>query len=254
MTLFHLSELSTRAAKEVGGSEGTIGLVATGATEQHGPHLPLSTDTGVARALQRRVPELLDCDVLASPLIDVAMSDPQLGYAGTISLAEEVFAEIVYAHLRGLRSTGLKRIVVIDFNAPNFAGSARAVERFRAEFDDVQIAHQDDLDWLIASLWRAADHPEKVSPDHAGRIETSLALAVYDPAQIGDFEQLVGYTEFADDWWDQLLEHGTEHLSPVGVLGIPSGANAEEGERILSAIVEDYAAWIDEQLHVGLRS
>jgi creatinine amidohydrolase/Fe(II)-dependent formamide hydrolase-like protein len=252
--LHRLEELTSPAAGELGRAAGTIGLVVTGAIEQHGPHLPVSMDTAVARALRERVPGLLDCDVLSTPVIDVAMSDPQIAYPGTITLSEEVFAQVVLAHLTALARTGITRIALIDFNSPNTAGSARAVRLFADERPDVTVIHQDDAQWLTDSLWRNADDPAAVTPDHAGRIETSLGLALYPDGLVGEFADVVGYTAFDEgDWWGDLLAHGTEYLSPVGVLGVPAGASRAEGERVLDALVHDYAAWIDGAFSVGLR-
>lgn len=249
--LHRLEDLDARRVAQVGALPDVIGLVVTGATEQHGPHLPVSLDSVVAAALRDGIGATLTQPVLATPVIDVAMSDPQTGFAGTITLSGDVYAAIVGAHLSALERCGVRRIAVIDFNAPNMAGSRRAVSEFAAQ-SEVEVIHQGDLPWLLASLWRDADHPDAATPDHAGRIETSLALALYPPERVGAYDDVVGFTDFdAGDWWGRLLEHGSEHLSPTGVLGIPAGANVAEGRRILAALVADHVAWLTDRLGLG---
>lgn len=235
-----------------------IGLVATGATEQHGPHLPVSTDTVVARAIQKGIAEALTVPVLVTPVIDVAISGAHHRFAGTISVSDDVYEAIVTAHLEGLRASGVRRLAVIDYNGPNLGPTAAAIARFGSRYPDTLVISQPDLGRLLAAM--ALPLGSAADPDHAGILETSLALAVYPDGRVAPFDNIEGFTDFErEGWWDTMITEGTDALTENGVIGIPRGATASLGSAILQSIVSDYASLVqtslvDPELSTGIEA
>jgi len=86
-------------------------VVAFGATEQHGPHLPLATDTLLGDELARRVAERLDA--LIAPTVTIGCSSHHLAFAGTLSLTDETFAAVVRDLVDSFARSGFERAVLL---------------------------------------------------------------------------------------------------------------------------------------------
>src|SRR5437763_11644664 len=99
-------------------------VMAFGATEQHGPHMPLATDALLGDHLARAVAERLDAFI--APTLRVGCSQHHLGFAGTMSIADETFHALVGDLVRSLITGGFERIVLIPTHGGNFAPLAAA--------------------------------------------------------------------------------------------------------------------------------
>jgi mycofactocin precursor peptide peptidase len=205
-------------------------VVPLGATEQHGPHLPLSSDTDVATALAERL-EAARPHVVVAPALPYGSSGEHAGFAGTLSIGQEAL-ELVVVQL--VRSAGdFAAVVLVSGHGGNAEPLQRAVAILRSEGRRV-------------AAWspRADMLPAGVADAHAGRFETSMLLAlapatvVLDRAEAGDARPLA-------ELQAMLRAGGVRAVSPNGVLGDPAGASAEEGQVLLDALVADLAAFVD---------
>src|SRR5690242_6752687 len=102
-------------------------VIAFGATEQHGPHLPLATDALLGDRLARLVADRLDA--FLAPTVRLGVSAHHLGFPGTLSVSEETFAGIVGDLVRSLAAGGFARAVLVPTHGGNFAPLAAALER-----------------------------------------------------------------------------------------------------------------------------
>src|SRR6185437_12186778 len=101
-------------------------VMALGATEQHGCHLPLATDALIGDHLARRLAERLDA--FLAPTLRVGCSEHHLGFAGTLSLSEPTYHAIVGELVRSLLRGGFRRIVLMPTHGGNFLPLQVAIE------------------------------------------------------------------------------------------------------------------------------
>ncbi len=211
-------------------SEGTrapIVLVPVGSTEQHGPHLPLATDTLIAEEIAERAVHRTD-GLLIGPTLAVTSSGEHAGFPGTLSIGARATTGIV---VELVRSAGWAAgVVLVNGHGGNHAAVTRAVEVLTGEGRSV-------LAWWPRWPRRADGGPRDL---HAGRIETSLMLAI-DPGLV----RLERATPGPHTTIDELRERGVRDVSPSGVLGDPDGASGREGERLIAAFVDDLVQRIE---------
>ena len=200
-------------------------VVPLGATEQHGAHLPLGTDTAVAVAVCQRV-AARRADVVVAPALPYGSSGEHAGFAGTLSIGQAALELVVVELVRS--ADGFAGVVLASGHGGNAAPLARAVSVLRAEGRRV-----------------AAWSPRIPGGDaHAGRTETSLLLAL-DPSAVRLDRAEAGATAPLPELMPALRAGGVAAVSPNGVLGDPAGATAAEGEALLAALVADLERAVD---------
>ncbi len=106
-------------------------VVFTASTEQHGPHLPLSTDALIAQAVGERVARRLGA--LLAPVIRPGCSDHHLAFPGSLSVPPNLFVELVVSYVRSLSRYGFDTFVLLSSHGGNFRPLAAAADRLRAE-------------------------------------------------------------------------------------------------------------------------
>jgi mycofactocin precursor peptide peptidase len=217
-------------------------LVPLGATEQHGPHLPIGTDAAIAVALAEGAAAEVPGAVVA-PVLPYGSSGEHQGFAGTLSIGAAC-TELILVELARSATETFDRVLFVNAHGGNASPLAAAVRRLRAESRDVR-------------AWA----PRFGGDAHAGRTETSLMLALDGEAATDATarrEELAeaGNTAPLVDLIDDLRAGGVAAVSPNGVLGDPAGASAAEGRALLAAAVDDLrallAAWpAGERIGVG---
>lgn len=199
--------------------------VPVGATEQHGPHLPLSTDTDLAVALAQRLAAAVD-EVIVAPAVAYGASGEHAAFAGTLSIGVEATEQLLVELGRSARAS-FARLLLLSTHGGNAAPVARAVRRLRDEGSTV-MAWSPRLDGLASQGGDA----------HAGFVETSLMLAL-EPARVRDYEHVGGNVSPLRELWPALRSGGVAAVSPSGVLGDPANASAEVGRCLLDDAVDD---------------
>jgi creatinine amidohydrolase len=197
--------------------------VPLGSLEQHGPHLPLDTDTRIAVALAHGLAERRP-DVVVAPTVAFGASGEHASFPGTLLVGHEVLAELLVEVVRSARSS-FSGVVLVNAHGGNEQALAAVEKRCAAEGDEVLV-------------WRAV---VAGGDAHAGRTETSLMLSI-DPVAVRPELAEPGCTEPIERLLPRLRAEGVRPVSSNGVLGDPTGASAEEGHALLDALVRDLAA------------
>jgi mycofactocin precursor peptide peptidase len=202
--------------------------VPVGSTEQHGPHLALSTDTDVAVALCSRL-GAARADVLVAPAIAYGSSGEHAGFPGTLSIGQDAL-EVLLVELGRSAMLTFGRMLLVSTHGGNAAPVQRAVRRLRSESRDVR-------------AWA----PRIEGDLHAGRSETSLQLALA-PDRVRLDRAAAGDTRPIDVLMPLLREGTVRGVSRNGVLGDPAGASAAGGVRLLDSLAADLIASVLEWL------
>jgi mycofactocin precursor peptide peptidase len=221
------------AVVEAGGEAGAdrpVLVVPLGSTEQHGPHLPLSTDTAIAVTLAERLAHRRP-NVVVAPALPYGSSGEHAGFSGTLSIGQAALEFVVVELVRSADAFGA--VLIVSAHGGNAEPMGRAVDVLRAEGRRV-------AGWMPGPGLL----PHAVADAHAGRGETSMMLAL-DPAAVDLDRAEAGDTRPLADLLPQLRTGGVGSVAPNGVLGDPAGASAAEGRRLLDALTDDLVAACD---------
>jgi len=204
-------------------------VVPTGSLEQHGPHLPLDTDTTIAVAVARRA-----CagrpGVALAPAFGIGASGEHADFPGTLSIGTEALTACLVELGRHARRDWAA-LLLVNGHGGNAAAIGAAIGRLRQEG---QTAH----------AWHAG---LPGGDGHAGRFETSVMLAL-DPAAVRLAAAQAGERQPVSQIMPALRERGVRAVSGNGVLGDPSGASAAEGEVLLARLTHGLNEMVDRVL------
>jgi mycofactocin precursor peptide peptidase len=204
---------------------GALLAVPVAATEQHGPHLPLSTDTDLAVALCSGLAAARS-HVLAAPPLGYGASGEHQGFPGTLSIGQHAL-ELVLVELCRSAALTFRRILLVSTHGGNREPLSRAVARLRAESRDVR---------AFTPPWRG--------DAHAGRSETSLQLVIA-PGLVRLAEARPGNTTPLAELMPVMRASSVRAVSPSGVLGDPTGACATEGAALLGEMLAALTGFTD---------
>lgn len=219
-------------------------VVPLGSTEQHGPHLPVETDTLVAEALCAALADRRP-EVVVGPTLPYGSSGEHGGFTGTLSIGREALEHVVVELVRSADAFG--GVVLVSGHGGNAVPLARAEQRLRSEGRAV-------LAWWPGVHGGPAATVAPADDAHAGRTETSLLLLLA-PDLVRAERAEPGETRPLSELASRLERDGVRAVSANGVLGDPTGASAAEGARILATMVDDLdgavVRWAAAPSHIG---
>lgn len=241
-----LEELAWPDVQEARGGTYTTVVAAAGSTEQHGPHLPLTTDTLIGTELVAAIVERLG-DALQGPTIPFGCSEHHMAFPGTITLERETFKAIVKEYARSIARHGFRTIYFVPSHGGNFAPLAEAVAELGGKVERTRVIAFTDLAGFLDVIY-ASQQPYNVTPEvagaHAGNTETALVLATrpelarmerVEAGFVGDFNAEAQATVFRE---------GMRALTANGILGDPHGADAARGRDCLNALANYLADYL----------
>lgn len=217
-----------------------MAILPVGATEQHGPHLPLGVDTLSAVAVAEGASALTGIPVLPALPYGCSLGH-SAKWAGTVSLRPETLSGMVREIAEWVHEAGFRRLLLLNGHVTNWAPLRCALENIRHDLPDVRIA--------LRSLWDISEevhrhYHQDAANFHANCAETSLMLAlrpelVRMDAAIDEPDRSVGC--FFSYRVDQECLHG--------VVGQPTAANADEGRDLLQRCVHALSAQLKQALN-----
>jgi len=221
-------------------------IIPLGATEQHGPHLPVGTDTRIATALAERVARNLG-DAFVAPPVPVGPSDEHSAFPGTLSISPDTLTAILHDYVSSFETQGFTRVVIL----PGHGGSFSIVDAAYAELarvegvDLVAITRLQQYMELLEEGLAAAGIDVDEPVVHAGASETAMLLAIEPSLVEGELPE--GHTGTVSA--AALFADGVETYDESGVLGDARPATAAAGEVLLEHIADAYTAYIRDEFH-----
>ena len=241
MTYVELQNLTWPEAERLG-AEGAVGLVTLASLEQHGPHLPLATDSLLGERLARDLADRLPGQVVTTPVVRGGLSTHHLAFAGSVTVPPDAYRALVVSYVEGLERMGIRKIAVFSSHGGNFAFIRDLVAGYAGA---ATLAGYSDLGRFLGVMIEAAAEAGLHAPEtdvHAGGLETSMMLAAYGET-VRPFDGVEGYTAAEPGWLDRIFEDGIRPVSESGVLGDVRGASPAIGVALFAALADELASY-----------
>lgn len=233
MSPWRLSSLTTAEAGNAG-SRKSVAILPTGATEQHGPHLPLGTDAMIAKAVAEKVATSMERVVVTDP-ISYGCSWHHTRFPGTITLRTKTFIALVVDVGQSLSSAGFVPVILNGHGGNRAPLQVALTELAEAGVRAYAFTYFDLLAGRLGDIIPDSD----TSTGHAGALETSLIMYLWPQAVK---EAMIPSGGTPSTWPDPHMfaqepvsvARPFDEINPAGVIGSPSTASVEKGERIFA--------------------
>ena len=214
-------------------------IVVSASVEQHGPHLPLITDTALGYEVAVRVARKLG-GTLVAPVLRPACSDHHMDFPGSLTVPEELFHQNRRQYCLSLAHHGFQEILLLSSHGGNFLPIQRMADRLVEELaaQNVCVRPIVDVDGFIGAqtaVLKELGRSDDGGP-HADLMETSQMLLIL-PHLVRQDRIEKGFT--GDVPLQDVLDKGLRHFTPNGIMGNPEGATAQLGEQVFET-VSDY--------------
>lgn len=228
--------------------EDLVVVLPLGATEQHGPHMAVSTDTDIVTHLAGAAEASLPERVLLCPALPFGSSHHHLSFGGTISINPALYTQVIVDMVGSLLQNGFRRIVLLNGHGGNITPVKQALAILSADFDETSPANI-----ALVTYWELAGKPfageapmESPALSHACEYETSMMLHLFpEKVSMGKAARAHrppsnGYIPWEDDepYRGVTLFKQTAYISSNGSSGEPQKATAEKGTHLIGKATE----------------
>lgn len=219
--------LPTTTSTDVADQGADIAVLPVGSFEQHGPYLPLATDSLIATAIAERIAD--DYDLLRLPVITLGCSHEHADFPGTASISATTLYAVINDVATSLARSGIERLVVVNGHGGNYVLGNVAQE--------INVAGRRMVLFPQSADWQDARNEARLETDnhedmHGGEAETSILLHRF-PDVVRPGYQSADHVH-NDRRLLQLV--GMRPYTTSGVIGRPSLATADKGRRLLDAL------------------
>ena len=234
----------------------TVALLPLGATEQHGPHMAVSTDTCIVKHIAEQAEAARPDELALLPTFCFGASHHHLAFAGTMSLPAPLYTSTVIELVRSLLAGGFRRILLLNGHAGNITPVKQALSELSREFDGTL-----QTNIALASYWELAGEAfagaapmESPALRHACEYETSMMLHLAPERvdmQRAQRANLAPSSHYLP-WDGRRPDRGvtvvkqTQFLTSNGGCGEPARATAEKGRHLLQCATEALIALVDD--------
>ena len=241
-----LEELTSPEVKQALQDGYATVVVAVGAVEQHGPHLPLLVDAVRGDRLALEVARRLG-DALVAPTIRVGCSEHHMAFPGTLSIRQQTLEALCTDYAVSLSRHGFRRVCFVPSHGGNFAPLAEMLNDLRSAVGpDCEVDAYTDLVGFI-ECWKSAvasEAPELVTRvgGHADIAESSEMLCIRPDLVREDLAEEGYLADFDDALSERIFRDGFREVTPNGVLGDAQGMSRKIGERCIEHAADGIAA------------
>ena len=230
LTRFEMAELI---------NENCYAILPVGATEQHGPHLPIGTDVYLAEYVAKKLSERIDSVIF--PSLNFGYSWVWKALPGTLTLGQEAFKKVLNELIVSMIGQGFRRIIIVNGHDSN----NKAIRYVQREIKDVY----PDIEVLMmfypgmSSLYQKhMETPTWGGMFHADEWETSLMLAARP--DLVDMSKAVEEYPIKPDLYG-LDASSLSSISQSGIFGNPTKATREKGEMIIKEMIDNIIEILD---------
>jgi creatinine amidohydrolase len=228
-----------------------IVLFPLGSFEQHGPHLPLTTDTDIVTAVARGVEAQRADSVLCLPTLWPGHSTHHLFFPGTLSVRQMPYIQLVIELCQSVVKMGGRRIFLLNGHGGNDVPLRAALRELKSDFPKAQ--------FVSASYWSLAGQTIKEVREsgpgglgHACEMETSIMLHLHPSRVKAKLGKRDG-PRHTDAYRKADMQYGRpvyfvnefDEVTKTGTIGHPDLASAAKGKRFLEGIVKEVTAFVD---------
>lgn len=231
-----------------------VAVLPVAATEQHGPHLPVSVDTDLVNAVIARSVELRDpqAPVLFLPLLPYGKSNEHSRYPGTLSLSAQTLLAAWADIAAGVAASGVRRLVLLN----GHGGQAAAMDLLARDLRERHHMLVVVTSWYQFGLPAGLFDPEGQRDDiHAGEVETSMMMACAPRwlrlEHARDFRSRAA--QLRADGFSRVSLQGpgklawqVHDLNPLGATGNAAAATTEKGQAVIDHSARGLNALLDE--------
>ena len=244
-----LEEMTWPEVEAAIGAGRTTVVVAVGAVEQHGPHLPLMVDAARGDRLAVEVARRLG-DALVAPTIRIGCSEHHMSFPGTLTLRRNTLEAICLDYVVSLARHGFTRVCFVPSHGGNFGPLADMLPSLQAAVaPQCDVVAYTDLIGFMA-FWKAAVQdvaPELVSSvgGHADLAETSEMLCIRPDLVRAELAECGHMQDFDQALMDRIFGDGFRSVTPNGILGDARNSTKEIGEACIARAADGMAAALE---------
>lgn len=228
----------------------TIILLPAGSIEQHGPHLPLDTDSLTAGFIAQKLAEMTgEFKVVVAPTLRYTYAKPSRVFPGTLSVDGETLIRLARDILRGFLKQGFEKILVLNAHMEN--------TDFLIEGIALALEGSTSAKTILVNWWEMVGEPDLIKifgPDwkgwvdeHAALVETSLMLFMA-PELVRTNQIVDGRRQSQLEF--RILPWDIKNFPDSGVFSAVQGAHPEKGQRLLELILNELTGMINTQFKI----